>query len=309
MELKSKIADRGRGLYLYGTVPPRADVGQAVMEEIAGKLAARLSGVELDAINVYDVQEEGDRGQGERPFPYIRTRDPREYARLLKALTGTEAICYKSVVQHPRDGFDAWLAETRDRFGICYLNLVGASASSAAYPGPTLFEACRMARFKGFVFGGVTIAERHAEKADEDERLVRKAREGMLFFTSQVVYQPEPTIWLLDDYRRKCQELGVAPARVVLTFAPCGRPKTLQFLKWLGVNFPPDTERQIFSSPSPLVKSIEVCCVNLRRILDSLRDRSIPLGINVESVSIYRSEIDASVVLYHELRSILRSFY
>ena len=52
----------------------------------------------------------------------------------------------------------------------------------------------------------------------------------------------------------------------------------------------------------PLAKSIEICRDNLRRILDGGYAGQIPLGVNVESVSINRDEIDASVDLFHALQ-------
>ena len=38
---------------------------------------------------------------------------------------------------------------------------------------------------------------------------------------------PAPTIRLLRDYGDACREAGLTPCKVVLTFAPCGRPKTM----------------------------------------------------------------------------------
>ncbi|HEY5897725.1 MAG TPA: hypothetical protein VIV54_09190, partial [Burkholderiales bacterium] len=109
------------------------------------------------------------------------------------------------------------------------------------------------------------------------------------------------------DYLRDCRGAGVAPRRVVLTFAPCGREKTLHFLRWLGVIVEPETERAIFGAADPIAKSIEICRDNLRRILEQPYAAEIPLGINVESVSINRDEIDASVDLFHALREIMSS--
>jgi hypothetical protein len=56
---------------------------------------------------------------------------------------------------------------------------------------------------------------------------------------------------------------------------------------------------------NPLAKSIEICRDNLRSILDGGYAGQIPLGVNVESVSINRDEIDASVALFHTLKQVL----
>ena len=120
------------------------------------------------------------------------------------------------------------------------------------------------------------------------------------------MYHAEPTQRLLRDYLRDCRGAGLEPRRIVLTFAPCGRPKTLAFLRWLGVNVAPETERTIFGAANALAKSIEICRDNLRRILEQPYADHIPLGVNVESVSINRDEIDASIELFHALSEVMR---
>ena len=146
------------------------------------------------------------------------------------------------------------------------------------------------------------IAERHDAQRSEAARLLAKGIEGCGYFISQAVYHAAPTRRLLADYLRDCRGAGAQPKRIVLTFAPCGREKTLTFLRWLGVNIAPDTERAILGAADPLAKSIEICRDNLRRILDGGYAGQVPLGVNVESVSINRDEIDASVELLHALR-------
>jgi hypothetical protein len=92
---------------------------------------------------------------------------------------------------------------------------------------------------------------------------------------------------------------------VVLSFAPVGREKTMAFLRWLGVRIAEQTQAAILGAPRPLAKSIDICRENLRRILAHDWAREIPLGVNVESVSIVREEIEASVDLFHALAEVL----
>ena len=311
MKLKSKLLDGNRGLYLYSTKPPQQGTSPEKISALAEKLSAKLSNLILDAINVYDVQDEAGRTQMSRPFPFLPIVDSREYAKILKNLTDTEIINYKCVVNHPKEDFQIWLDECWEKFELEYLALVGGSTSNQSYSGLTLSQASRMtAQHKyDFTFGGVTIAERHASKGNEDLKLLQKAELGMKFFTSQVVYNPNATVQLLQDYFEKCLELNLSPARIIITFAPCGYLKTLHLLRWLGVNVPPEVEREIFSAQSPLNKSIEICCAAWRMILDSIEPSNIPLGINVESLSLKKDEIDASIDLFHELKAILDSYY
>ncbi|MDJ0589920.1 MAG: hypothetical protein QNJ72_07975 [Pleurocapsa sp. MO_226.B13] len=311
MELKSKLLERSRGIYLYSTTPPRQGSSAEKLQAIAKKLTARLSDLDLDAINIYDLQEESGRNQKERPFPFSPVVDSREYAQIIHDLTGKEIINYKCVVHQPKADFPAWLDRSWQQYNLRYLTFVGGSSSQMTYPRLSLFQAAQMTANHqyDFIFGGVTIAERHLSKGNEHLKLIEKSGWGMQFFTSQVVYQPQATIQLLQDYARQCQKLDLSPARIILTFAPCGYPKTLNFLKWLGVNFPSEVEREIFSAQSPVQKSLEVCSAALKEILATLQPGTIPLGINVESVSIKKDEIEASVELFQRLQEILASFY
>jgi 5,10-methylenetetrahydrofolate reductase len=184
---------------------------------------------------------------------------------------------------------------------------VGRPTSGVRYPLP-LSEAIRLAAAHpaGFVVGGVAIAERHTDQRSESARLLAKGIEGCAYFVSQTVYHADASVRLLADYARDCRGAGVKPRRVVLTFSPVGREKTMAFLNWLGVRIPPQTARSILAASNPLAKSIDICRENLRHILAQPYAGEIPLGINVESVSINRDEIDASVELLHALQETLR---
>ena len=301
MDLQSKLLDPSQQVLLYGTTPPRAGTPPDQIDSAADKLAARLAGLPLDGVVVYDIQDETGRTSQPRPFPFVGTVDPREYATHFRLPT----IVYKALGMMPEANWRAWLAETR-RMGVEVLSIVGRPASGVKYPLP-LSRAIRMASgpSTGLTIGGVVIAERHDEHRSESARLLAKGIEGCGYFISQTVYQPAPTQRLLADYLRDCRGAGITPKRVILTFAPCGREKTLGFLRWLGVNVSADTERAILGAPNPLARSIGICRDNLRRILDGAYASHIPLGINVESVSINREEIDASIDLFHALQEVL----
>ncbi len=304
-DLKSKLADPRHVVLLYGTTPPRLDTPQRQVEAAADKLTARLTGLPLDAIVVYDIQDETGRTQRPRPFPFISTLDPRAYAALLRSRTGRQTITYKALGMMAEADWRPWLAETKS-LGVDFLSIVGRPTSAVRYPLP-LSQAIRIAAAPtwGLTVGGVLIAERHSGARSESARLLAKGSDGCAYFISQAVYHASPTQRLLADYLRDCRAAGTPPRRIILTFAPCGRDKTLAFIRWLGVNVAPETELAILGAANPLAKSIEICRDNLRRILNAPYAREIPLGVNVESVSINRAEIDASVELFHVLRETL----
>jgi len=299
MDLKAKLADPRQTVLLYGTTPPRAGSAEEQVHAAADKLAARLAPLPLDAVVVYDIQDETGRSDLPRPFPFTGTIDPRAYAALLEARTGRTAITYKSLGSMDEPAWLAWLDEAA-RAQRRFLSIVGRPTAGVRYALP-LPRAIRLAAER-FTVGGVVIAERHGPERSEAARLLAKSIQGCGYFISQTVYHAPPTQQLLRDYLRDCRGAGVAPQRIVLTFAPCGRDKTLAFLRWLGVNVPATAAQAILGAANPLAKSLELCRDNLRRILDESYAREIPLGINVESVSINRDEIDASIDLFHALR-------
>jgi 5,10-methylenetetrahydrofolate reductase len=305
--LKDKLLDPGSAVLLYGTTPPRQGSAADAVQTAADKLAARLAPLPIDGIVVYDIQDESGRTDQPRPFSFSGTIDPRSYSSLLAARSGRPAITYKCVGDLDEPAWRRWLAEAAHEYGVQFLSIVGRPVSAVRHP-LALSKAIRLAAAHpaGFTVGGVVIAERHTAERSEAARLLAKSIEGCGYFISQTVYHPEPTELLLRDYARDCRGAGVEPRRIVLTFSPVGREKTMAFLQWLGVMIPPHTARAILGAANPLAKSIEICRDNLRRILDHPYAREIPLGVNVESVSIIKDEIDASVDLFHALAEVLR---
>jgi len=308
VSLKEKLLDPSSGVLLYGTTPPRAGSREDAVLSAAEKLAARLERLPLDGVVVYDIQDESGRTATPRPFAFTGTVDPRIYGRVLAERTGRPAITYKCVGTENEAGWQNWLGESARDYQVGFLSIVGRPTSGVKYP-LALSKAIRLAAAHpaGFTVGGVVIAERHTAKRSEAARLLAKGIEGCGYFVSQTVYAAEATVRLLADYARDCRGAGVEPRRVVLTFSPVGREKTMEFLRWLGVNLPAETAQAILGSASPLKKSIDICRANLRRILEQPYAREIPLGINVESVSINRDEIDASIDLVHALSETLKA--
>jgi hypothetical protein len=292
---------------LYGTTPPRTGTSDEAVQGVAEKLAARIRDVAVDGVVVYDIQDESGRTKAARPFAFSGTVDPRGYSRLITARSGHPTITYKSLGDLDETRWLAWLGETADEYGAGCLSIVGRPTSGVRYP-LALSTAIRMAAGHpaGFTVGGVVIAERHTDQRSESARLLAKGIEGCSYFISQTVYHADATERLLTDYVRDCRGAGVLPRRVVLTFAPAGRAKTITFLRWLGVHIPLETETAILTAADPIARSIEICSDNLRRILDHEYAREVPLGINVESVSINRDEIDASVDLLRALAGVVR---
>lgn len=81
-----------------------------------------------------------------------------------------------------------------------------------------------------------------------------------------------------------------------------GRAKTMSFIKWLGMNVPKEVEQRILNAEKPVDESITLLSELLVTILEQTHGSGVPLGINVESLSIFKEEIDGAHTLFQRLQ-------
>ncbi|WBB80708.1 methylenetetrahydrofolate reductase [Micromonospora sp. WMMD882] len=298
------LAKSRRGLLLFGLTPPRRSATEAEVEQIARVTLARLTPLDVDALVLYDIADESDRNPAERPFPYLPTMDPAEFQ--ARHLTGWDrpAVIYRCVGKYPEPELRSWLRQTEPaRVATVF---VGASsrAKEVHTTLPRAYELRRATRPE-LPLGGVVIPERHTRAGDEHLRMLAKQEQGCDFFVSQVVYDVDAAKSTVSDYHYACRERGVAPRPVVFTLSVCGSLKTLAFLTWLGVAVPRWLANALRHAEDPLTESYEQCLTNARELTAFCRRLGSPFGFNVESVSIRKVEIDASVALATRVSSLL----
>ncbi len=276
------------------------------LRDIAAQQVARLRELAPDGLVVYDIQDEpGPAGQ-ERPFPFLPTVEPDSYAYDALADLDIPKVVYRCVGARSRDAFSTWLTKLSSVPDRRLSVFVGAPRGRSHSSGLALADAYALARpVPNLVFGGIAIAERHVTKQDEHLRIVAKQDAGCRFFITQSVYDASSTKSLLSDYALSLHEGNHSPAPLVLTFSPCGSVRTLEFMKWLGISFPRWLENELRHSSDTLERSITLCESVLSDVLEFARAKHLPIGINVESISIRKSEVDASVELYRRLSSLL----
>ncbi len=293
------------GVLLYGMTPPRLDTSAERADEIALATLTRLESVRPDALILYDVDAESDRSSIPRPFPYLPMMDPALFqSRHLSGWTGP-VIVYRAVGKYTQDDLGSWLAGADPRQVLTVL--VGASSRdqpvTTRLPDAYHLHA-GLDRRPGL--GGVFIAERHAATGREHERMLGKQAAGCEFFVSQVCYDVDHTRDVLSDYAYACQDSGLTPRPTILTLAPCGSTKTLAFMSWLGIDVPRWLRTEIARSGDPLAESYEQCLTNARILIAFCRRLGLPFGINIESLTNRKLEIEASVDLARETRDLLR---
>src|SRR3954447_17508816 len=297
--------DRGfGGIRLYGIAPPKLATEAERLREIAAQQVSRLRMLAPDGLVVYDIQDEPGRGGQARPFPFLPTVAPEVYAYDALAELAVPKIVYRCVGAHSQEVFSSWIERVRSADGRRLSVFVGAPRGQPRSLNLSLTEAYAHARdCPNLVLGAIAIAERHGAKEDEHQRMLAKQDSGCRFFITQSVYDAASTKSLLSDYALSLQASNRSPAPIVLTFSPCGSVRTLEFMKWLGIAFPRWLENELRHSADTLERSVDLCESVFTDVQDYAREKHLPIGINVESVCIRKSEIDASVELYRRLSS------
>ena len=300
--LRDDIHARRDGLRLYGLTPPKRGQDPEKVREIAERQVRRVAALAPDGLVLYDLQDEAGRTDVARPFPFLPTLEPLEYSRDFLAALEVPRVLYKCVGNQSVAGLTAWV-DALEAGGRDACVLVGAPSRAQGAGALGLRTAYELLgrRATPACLGGVAIAERHARKLDEDQRLVGKHAAGCRFFVSQTVFDAGATKSLLSDYALAFARAGLQPVPFILSFSPCGSLKTMEFMKWLGIAFPRWLENDLRFAPDILRKSVDLALQTFADVRAFAKEKKIPLGINVESVSIRKEEIEASGELFTSL--------
>jgi hypothetical protein len=305
MGLIDRIGSSSGEFLLFALTPPRSTSAGDRAQEIADATLARLRPLDLDGLILYDIADEATRNPAERPFPFMPTLDPADF--LADNLAGWAApvIVYRAVGKYSPAQLRTWITD-QDPSRVMTV-LVGA-ASSDSPPKTSLREAQALSREANptLLVGGVAIPERHRRRDDEHLRLLAKQDAGSRFFITQVVYDINAAKNLVSDYHYACAERGTVAAPIVFTFSVCGSLRTLEFLRWLGVDVPRWIENDLRHATDTLEASYRLALTTATDLITYCRDRGVPFGINVESVSIRRDEIEMAVRLASKLRVEIR---
>lgn len=299
-----KIKSKESGVLIYGITPPKAGTPPERVAEIAHKTSERLATLDIDALVVYDVQDESARTTEERPFPFLNALDPLIFASGYLGVLDIPKIIYRPAGKFSPGELSDWLEELHDH--SFYPVFVGVPAPD--FPVKTsLPEAYKIwsKHQDTSVIGAVTIPERHQVLNDEDVRMLDKMSCGVSYFISQCVFNLDYAKQIIDDLSLRCQGQTIHPPTVIFTLTACGSAKTLHFMEWLGIHVPDELKEDLKKSDDILQKSVQVCLDIAAALTEFCVERAIPFGFNIESVAIRKAEIEASIYLTNQIGQML----
>jgi hypothetical protein len=277
MALEEKILNPSIPVTLFEVVPPAADQPEAISQSLV-----ELGRVKpfVDGINLPEIHDE-ERGT-ERTSKFVPRVEPREFGSRIERELGAEVVLNRVVVHDPKP--EIWFRETSQKRGLRNIVLVGGESAGTRYPGPSVMEAAALVRREGLpiVLGGITIPSRK----NESDRIRLKTKAGIDFFTSQVLFDSNDVVWLV-------QRLNGLQARLFLSFAPVSHRRDLQFLRWLGADIPQNLDRFLLGSQEGVAAPAHTCLERsldlaqriLMDVFDNLPPDPPPLGLNIEHIN------------------------
>lgn len=300
-----RIKSKSSGLLLYGITPPKSQVEPQRVIEIAEKTLARLHGLDIDALVVYDVQDESARTTEERPFPFLSSHDPFEFAKNHLHSLEIPKIIYRPASKFTQDELSVWVDDVvTHNFSPVF---VGVPAPDFV-PITTLPQAYNVWRKheSTSVIGAVMIPERHAVLNDEDQRILDKMSSGVSYFISQCVFNVDYAKRVIDDLAKTCTEKNIELPTIIFTLTACGSIKTLHFMEWLGIHIPEELKEEFRNSENILERSVEVCINIAHELIEHCTAKDVPFGFNIESVAIRKDEIEASIAIVNTIGEMLK---
>jgi 5,10-methylenetetrahydrofolate reductase len=277
MGLKDRLLDPSIPIVFFEQVPPSAEKPDSVSSTIAE--LDKVRGL-ADAVNLPEIHDEGRKG--ERTYKFVPRLEPRVLGQRIARELNIDVVINRVVVHEPDQL--SWFRRTLEEFGMDNVVVVGGESPEIRYPGPGVIEAAQQVRAAGLPMslGGITIPSRDHEA----DRIRSKNAAGLEFFTSQILFDSNDVVWLV-------QRLNGVSARIFLSFCPVSHPGDLKFLRWLGADIPSDLDRFLLDGGDDTASFTETCferSMNLaQRILMDVFDNLPPdppaLGLNIEHIN------------------------
>ena len=265
-----------------------------------------LCSLDIDALVVYDVQDESARTSEERPFPFSSALDPFDYASQYLQRLSIPKIIYRPAGKFTKEELTDWLQGLKNHgffpvfVGLPAPDYVVKTSLKDAY------QIWRDHHQDHSVIGAVTIPERHAVLKDEDVRILDKVDSGVSYFISQCIFNVDYTKKILDDLAASCESKKQEVPTIIFTLTICGSVKTLQFMEWLGIHIPADIKDELVACSKPVARSVEMAVEIAKDLIKYCQEKSIPFGFNIESVATRKEEVEGSLELLQTVSQLLK---
>ncbi len=263
---------------IFEVVPPSRLASAETKQKSLDSIVSAVKSIRgIDYLNIPEVAEESNKGR-----PFYRNEDILEFTEKLKSRGVNNGIMVNKVVAYLKDmkEFNEWMEKATKK--VNSFIFVGGNKTSHQYPGPSVMDATRFAidRYKVRV-GNICIPSR----SNEAERMLKKTIAGASFFTSQIIFSSDQAKKLLTEYDQKCEEMGVKPSEIYLSFCTVSTPTDLEFVEWLEAEIPADVKKRLQTGDMAR-NSVNIAREVWEDVRDFSKDSGIKTraGLNIESI-------------------------
>ncbi len=293
---------------LYGLAPPKKNIDPAKLTALTEAQTGRIQALAPDALIVYDLQDESKRQPefgssvsllADLAARDVRVREPRNPA-------AAEDCLPLRRTGHERELLELCHAACDERSAVAALVGIGRRTHEDLVPFRAVFD------------GGVRPGPRPGQRL-----LVRRCRHRG---TSRPARRRAPAplaegrggLPLLRDpsgLRRWCHEIALvglcarSPAKRAETRSDHFHVLALRLAEDAGarevarIAFPRWLENELYDARDILETSARLCLDTWKEVLAFAREKALPVGLNVESISVRKEEVEASAALFSALRS------
>ncbi len=271
---------------LYEIIPPPRSWSHGKVETWTQDLCLMLEKEEVKFITIPEVVHESR--EGERVVQLVDKIDSLEFAEIIrKSSRAVAPVPNKICVRASKKELLEWV-ERAQAMGIGSIVLVGGDDSGASYPGPSVLQAAEMIKseFPRIKLGGITIFTRREEAA----RMLGKMRHGLDFFVSQIIFETANMKCVLLDLQKLCLDNRIEMPRIYLSLAPATAKVDIEFMQWLGVEFPTAVLSYFMDREEEGIaeRVFEVLDFTLDELAHFISKTNFDIGFNVEQI-MYKS--------------------
>ncbi len=261
--------------------PPKTWQVNAV-KQWAATVARILDTHDISCLNLPEVTEETRPGR--RTVPSLPKMDHVRFGELIRSQRpDVTLIPHKRSVRLPTKEFARWVQQLVDK-NIQHIVAVGGESHTISYPGLSVPEAAALVKrsFASMKVGGITIFTRK----DEVERIVAKVKSGVTFFLSQIIFEASPMQEILSDLKMRCENERLQFPDIYVSLAPAARIRDLEFMQWLGVQFPPTLLSLLANKDERRVeaRTFEVLKKLIDEVVDFMAKVAFSVGFNIGHV-------------------------
>lgn len=285
---------------LYEVIPPPLKWSPEQVTDWTEKILKLLQTEGIRSINLPEVVSETR--EEERTVPLLEKINTLTFMeQLLQSSSSLIPIPNIITVHRSEKELLEWV-EKAYALGVRQLILVGGEKSTIRYPGLPVTQAAEAIKlhYPDLVLGGITIFTRKGEH----RRILQKMESGIEFFVSQIIYETANMKCVLLNLAKLCQKARYSLPRIYLSLAPAEKKADIEFLQWLGVEFPTALHAYFTGGDDQCVESRvdEMIDFVLEELKYFISRKHFNLGFNVEQVMYHNQESAVNLIQHMKQR-------